>query len=192
MSFTDKIKNCQLCPELKGRIHSVIGEGPVPCSIVLIGEAPGKKEDETGLPFQGAAGRVLRVNLFRAKITSDIYHILNVIKCRPPENREPLIGELYNCRPYLIHQLNALNPKIIIAMGRFSQAFILEENPSDVKVLKNVGRLIDFPLKHKNIKFKAKSLLTFHPAFVLRNQANHIEQAFLEHLKTAKKLLEAL
>jgi uracil-DNA glycosylase family 4 len=183
MKFKDTVLNCTLCSELSSfRNQPVIGEGPIPSPIVLLGEAPGKREDETGLPFQGVSGDLLRALLHRCGLQQGDYHILNVLKCRPPENRDPHPDEIKNCRPFLQYQIKRVNPRIIVGLGKFGQAHLLQLPPSKVFVVNNAGKMIN--LKNS----KRKGLLTFHPAFVARKRNTDIERAFIKHLKLARKI----
>lgn len=188
MHFNTKVRNCTLCPELvTSRTHVVLGEGPIPCDIVFLGEAPGATEDKIGLPFKGAAGQLLRADAYVAGLKEGKdFHILNMLKCRPPENRDPTLDELRNCVPFLLHQLSTIKPKVIVCLGRFAQGFVLQKNPRDIRVLQNAGKIVTVKrtIKHS----KPKAILTFHPAFVGRNKGNEIEDAFIAHLKKARRL----
>jgi len=183
MRFRDKVRTCELCPDLaSSRQNVVIGVGPVPCPLVFLGEAPGKKEDEKGTPFIGASGTHLRNVLKLLGLDAKQYHILNMLKCRPPDNRDPLPEEMENCRPYLLHQIRSLRPKVIVPLGRYALSFALDTKPSGITVSQHVGRVItrkDFP----DIRF----IGTYHPAFVLRKRHTDVEKAFRRHLKKAKR-----
>lgn len=183
MRFRDKVLTCALCPELAAtRKNVVIGIGPVPCPLVFLGEAPGQKEDEKGIPFIGASGTHLRTVLKILELSDKQYHILNMLKCRPPNNRDPLPEEMANCRPYLLHQLKSLKPKVVVPLGRYALSFALNCSPTKVTVSDHVGRIIkheDFP----NIRF----IGTYHPAFVLRKRYTDVEKAFRRHLRKAKR-----
>jgi len=182
MKLTAKIERCKKCAELaQHRTNVVIGEGPVPCPIVFLGEAPGRREDETGIPFYGMAGDILEAAAFKARLQRNKdYHILNVLKCRPPENRDPTIEEISNCKPFLITQLNVVQPKVIVAFGRYAQAFILNESPTKISVLKNMGKII------KTGKFYA--ILSCHPAYLGRNRGGELEKAFTNHIRNALRI----
>ena len=112
-----RIRACTLCRLHEGRAHAVPGEGPLHARIVLIGEAPGRHEDEAGRPFVGAAGKVLDAALQHAGLTRGDVFITNVVKCRPPENRRPRTDEIAACRPYLVAQVHAIQPGVLVAMG---------------------------------------------------------------------------
>jgi len=184
MRFRDKIRKCQLCPELvENRQNVVIGDGPIPCNLVFLGEAPGQKEDEKGIPFVGTSGTHLRTVLELIGLPHGTYHILNMLKCRPPANRDPLPIEMENCRPYLLHQLKSLRPKVVVPLGKYALSFALDTSPKKVVVSEHVGKLIKKPGMEK-IKF----IGTYHPAFVLRKRYTDVEKAFRRHLRKAKRL----
>lgn len=178
MKLTTRIRKCVKCAELaKTRNSVVIGDGPIPCDIVFLGEAPGRKEDESGIPFWGMSGDVLTTFAFKYKLNRGVdYHILNVLKCRPPGNRDPHLQEYKNCLPFLEKQLAAVKPKVVVAFGRYAQAFVLDESPQRIGVLANMGRIIKRP------NFYA--VLSCHPAYVARNPK--VIDAFRSHIRIAK------
>ena len=113
---------CQQCGLAKGRTRVVPGEGPDNASIVFIGEGPGFHEDQQGRPFVGPAGQFLDYLLELAGLKREEVYICNVVKCRPPQNRDPLPTELDTCKPWLDEQLNIINPKMVVTLGRYSMA----------------------------------------------------------------------
>lgn len=152
--------NCQKCPLAKTRTNIVFSDGKPNSNIVLIGEAPGANEDLQGKPFVGRAGQLLdkifeSVGLSREK---DIY-ICNTLKCRPPENRDPLPSEKEACRNYLDAQLNILKPKIILLCGRVALTSFL---PNVASISKVRGKWFDGPNG-------SKMMPIFHPSYLLRN-----------------------
>lgn len=152
--------NCQKCPLAKTRTNVVFSDGKPNSNIVLIGEAPGANEDLQGKPFVGRAGQLLdkifeSVGLSREK---DIY-ICNTLKCRPPENRDPLPSEKEACRNYLDAQLNILKPKIILLCGRVALTSFL---PNVASISKVRGKWFDGPNG-------SKMMPIFHPSYLLRN-----------------------
>jgi uracil-DNA glycosylase len=181
VNLVERITACKKCPDLLGRKNVVVGEGVVPARCVFLGEGPGEKEDEAGFPFVGRAGKLLRSCMSHAGFKPGDYHILNCVKCRPPENRNPTEKELENCRPFLVKQLIALNPKVIVAMGKFAQAFILEQDPNEMHVSANAGSLIQY-------NTTTRALLTYHPSYVARHQADEVYFTFLRHISRAYKL----
>ena len=157
--FYKQIHNCTRCALGDSRTEFVFGVGDLKASLVLVGEAPGEQEDLKGEPFVGRAGKLLdkiltAIDRSRQK---DVY-ICNVLKCRPPKNRDPLPDEVAECEPYLIHQINLIQPKLIVALGRVTGKTLLNVD----KPLKSMrGILHDYhgtPL-----------IVTYHPAALLRN-----------------------
>lgn len=117
-----EIGKCTRCPLHQGRTKSVPGEGPQDAEIMFIGEAPGFHEDQQGRPFVGASGRFLEELLESIGLTRDDVFIANVIKCRPPGNRDPLPDEIKACKPLLDRQLELIQPRLVVTLGRFSMA----------------------------------------------------------------------
>ena len=113
---------CQKCPLHYSRKNAVVGEGPVNAEIVFIGEGPGFHENEQGRPFVGAAGKLLDELLGKIGLKREQVYITNVVKCRPPGNRDPQPEELAACSDYLERQLQAINPRVIVTLGRYSMA----------------------------------------------------------------------
>ncbi len=120
-----EIKNCQRCPLYKTRTNLVFGEGNPNATLILVGEAPGKYEDLQGKPFIGAAGKLLRESLKDLGIGEKKIYIANILKCRPPGNRNPNPEEISACLPYLKKQIQIIQPKIICSMGNFSSQILL-------------------------------------------------------------------
>lgn len=117
-----QIATCEKCILHKSRVKAVPGVGPVDADILFIGEAPGFHENQQGLPFVGAAGRFLDELLGKINLRRENVFITNVVKCRPPGNREPQPDEIEACRPYLDRQIELIKPKMVITLGRFSMA----------------------------------------------------------------------
>ncbi len=117
-----EVERCTRCPLHIGRTHAVPGAGPVTAEIMFIGEAPGFHEDQLGIPFVGAAGKLLNQMLEKAGIARETIYITNVIKCRPPGNRDPKPEEVKACSGYLERQIELINPKVIVTLGRYSMA----------------------------------------------------------------------
>lgn len=115
-----EIANCQRCVLSQARKRAVPGEGPEDSEIVFIGEGPGFHEDQQGRPFVGAAGQFLEELLESIGLKRDDVYICNVIKCRPPGNRDPLPEEIETCKPYLERQIQLISPRMIVTLGRFS------------------------------------------------------------------------
>ncbi|MGH2560664.1 MAG: uracil-DNA glycosylase family protein [Thermomicrobiales bacterium] len=117
-----EVKVCPKCELARTRTHAVPGEGNPSARVMLIGEGPGWHEDQQGLPFVGNAGKFLNELLAHAGLKREDVFITNVVKCRPPGNRDPLPDEIAACAPYLERQITAINPDVIVTLGRFSMA----------------------------------------------------------------------
>jgi len=122
LEIAQQAAECQLCELHHSRKNAVPGEGPADAEIMLVGEGPGFHENEQGRPFVGAAGKFLEELLASIDLSRESVFISNVVKCRPPGNRDPQIAELEACQPYLERQIQAINPKAIVTLGRFSMA----------------------------------------------------------------------
>lgn len=121
-----KVRGCTLCPLHTGRVRAVPGEGPADAKIMFIGEGPGFHEDRQGRPFVGASGQFLDELLARAGMRREDVFITNVVKCRPPNNRDPVADEIDTCTStYLDRQIAAINPPVIVTLGRFSMQYLL-------------------------------------------------------------------
>jgi DNA polymerase len=117
-----EIRTCTRCPLARSRTRAVPGEGPEDAALLFIGEAPGFHEDKTGRPFVGAAGQFLEELLASIDLTRQDVYIANVIKCRPPGNRDPSPVEIEACRSYLDRQIELIRPQMVVTLGRFSMA----------------------------------------------------------------------
>jgi len=131
MNEMEKIKqdvlNCKKCPLYRTRTNPVAGEGSPQARIVFIGEGPGASEDRTGHPFVGRAGRILDELLESIGIKREDVYIANILKCRPPQNRNPQAEEIKACTPFLLKQIEVIKPEVICTLGNYSTAFIMEK-----------------------------------------------------------------
>ena len=161
--FYLEIKDCTKCHLGKTRTNFVFGVGTPESKVMFIGEAPGREEDLQGEPFVGAAGKLLDKILEAIKFKRSDVYIANILKCRPPENRDPLPEEIEICQPYLLRQIKIMKPEIICALGRISAQVLLK---SKLPLNQLRGAFHDFRLEgfSKPIKF----LVTYHPAALLR------------------------
>jgi len=146
----NEIRTCQRCVLAQGRTHAVPGEGPENADILFIGEAPGFHEDRQGRPFVGAAGQYLDELLQKIGMKREEVYIANVVKCRPPGNRDPQPAEIEACRPYLDRQIELLRPKLIVTLGRFSmERYFPGASISRIHGQpKRVGNVIYYPMFH--------------------------------------------
>ncbi len=145
-----QIERCQECDLAKHRNRVVPGEGPEKVEILFIGEAPGWHEDQQGRPFVGPAGQFLEQLLSSIDLRRDQVYIANVIKCRPPANRDPFPGEIQACSKWLDQQIELLKPKIIVTLGRYSMAkYFPNESISKIHgKAKNIEATICYPMYH--------------------------------------------
>jgi len=125
-TLDEAVRTCTRCPLAETRTNAVPGDGPVPARILFIGEAPGRNEDLKGIPFVGRAGSILDGLLEGIGVARDEVFITNIVKCRPPKNRDPTTEEIEACRPYLESQLSLLCPEVIVPLGRFAMRWVLE------------------------------------------------------------------
>jgi DNA polymerase len=152
-------KGCTLCRLKDSRTQVVFGEGPVPCDLLFIGEAPGEVEDQTGRPFVGPAGKKLDEVLASVGIQREQVYISNTVKCRPPNNRLPQKDEMETCWPYLEAQIYHLKPKIIITLGNAPTQLLLNTQEG-ITTLR--GKFIPW-------KNGIEIFPMFHPSYLLRN-----------------------
>ncbi len=145
-----EIRQCKRCPLHVGRTHAVPGDGPLDAHIMFVGEAPGFHEDQQGIPFVGAAGKFLNELLDQAGIDRDKVFIGNIIKCRPPSNRDPQINEVTACQPYLERQIELICPQVIVTLGRHSMAQAFPDEKISVVhgQPRQVGERVYFPMYH--------------------------------------------
>ena len=150
-SFFYKIKDCRQCELNEGRTRFVFGSGNAAAELMFVGEAPGKNEDLQGLPFVGRAGKILDDLLESIGMNRKEVFIANVLKCRPPGNRDPKIDEISTCKEYLFEQINIIDPKIICTLGKYSTQLILDTSHGITglrgKVFHRDGRTI-LPINH--------------------------------------------
>jgi DNA polymerase len=166
--IAEEIRNCKKCPLHKNRKNAVPGEGDKKAEIMLIGEAPGRNEDEQGRPFVGAAGAFLNELLSIAGLSRERVFITNVVKCRPPGNRDPTQEEIDSCSPYLNRQIAVIRPKTIITLGRHSTSYIFRLAGRDFRSIMAVrGEFI----KAKILGLDVRIMPTLHPAASLYNPA---------------------
>ncbi len=157
-SLNSKVSGCLKCPLGSTRKKFVFGVGNPNAKLVLIGEAPGADEDEQGEPFVGRAGQLLTKILAAVQLRREDVYICNILKCRPPNNREPLPTEVEACEPYLKKQLEIIKPKLIMCLGRIAGQSLLKTNTSLSELRNNI-------YEYQGIKV----LVTYHPAALLRN-----------------------
>jgi DNA polymerase len=172
-------ESCTACPLHKTRTKCVFGTGNENADVLFVGEAPGEKEDLSGIPFVGAAGKLLDKYLYAVDIDRERVYIANILKCRPPNNRDPLPEEEEACIPYLREQVRIMQPKIIICLGRISAMKLIKP---DFKITKEHGQWFK----------KGNYLMTavYHPAALLRDP--HKKEDMLRDMQNIKTKLDDL
>lgn len=176
---TDIGDDCRRCKLHKlGRKQIVFGVGNPDADLMFVGEAPGADEDEQGIPFIGRAGQLLTKIIEAIGLTRDDVYIANVIKCRPPQNRNPEQDEVDTCEPFLFRQIDTIKPKVIVALGTFAARALL-------RTLDPISRLRGRVYEYRG----AKLIPTFHPAYLLRNPSSKRE--VWEDMKVVRGLLQA-
>ncbi len=188
IEIENDVKICTKCPLYKTATCGVAGEGSASAEIVFIGEAPGANEDKEGRPFVGQAGKLLNKGLNAIKLERADIWIGNIIKHRPPNNRDPLPSEVLACKPYLDKQLQIINPKLVIPLGKYALNYFLPT----ASITKTHGTLL------QNDRFKIYPL--YHPAAALRNgefMTSFVQDflkipAILEQVQGIKKITKPL
>lgn len=170
---------CRKCDLYRTAKHPVPGEGSATARLVCVGEAPGASEDETGRPFVGQAGQLLTKILEAIKLAREDVFIVNVLKHRPPGNRNPLPIEVDACRPYLVRQLEIIRPSVIVAFGTFAAQTLLDTKLSIGKLRGAIHRYHGIPV-----------VVTYHPAALLRNPA--WKRPTWEDVQLARRLLDGV
>ena len=175
----NNISDCQKCALGSTRTKFVYGVGNPNADLMLIGEAPGAEEDKKGIPFVGRAGKLLTDILKAINFERDEVYIANILKCRPPNNRDPLPSERELCSPYLIKQIELIKPKIILCLGKVASNVMLNKNETLTRLRSEVH---DF----NGIKL----MVTYHPAALLRNP--HWKKGTWEDVQKVRKLYDEL
>lgn len=173
-----EVAACTKCGLCETRTQTVFGVGNPRAQLVFVGEAPGADEDRQGKPFVGRAGQLLTDIIVKGmRLRREDVYICNVLKCRPPENRDPSPEEVYYCEPYLIRQLEIIQPKVICALGKYAAQTLLKSTAS-------VSRMRGQWWKYHGIPLR----VTFHPAYLLRNARD--KALCWEDIQEVMKLLE--
>jgi len=171
-----ELGDCQRCKLCSGRKQIVFGSGNPKAELVFVGEGPGEEEDKQGIPFVGAAGQLLTKMIEAMKFSRDTVYICNVVKCRPPGNRNPEPDEIQACEPFLRAQLRVIKPKVIVALGKFAAQTLLREDTA-------ITRLRGQWRQYEGIDL----MPTFHPAYLLRSP-DEKKKAWMDLQDVMKKL----
>lgn len=184
LAMKEEVIACQKCELYKTRTLPVIGQGSHDAQIMFIGEAPGATEDKTGVPFCGRAGQILNLLLNSINIQREDVYIANILKDRPPGNREPAMDEIVACTPYLLRQIAIIEPKIIATLGNYATHFILEKFGVENSQL-GISRLRGkkFPVKDSVTQKSYIIIPLYHPAVAVYNSQS------LDDLKSDFKII---
>ena len=183
LELREEVLDCTRCPLAEGRTQVVFGVGAPDADLMFVGEGPGAEEDRQGLPFVGRSGKLLD-QLVREEMDferTESAFTCNVLKCRPPGNRDPLPGEIDQCRPWLETQIDLIDPRVIVTLGNFATKLLLDTTDGITK------------LRGRTYTYRSGATLvpTFHPAAVLRGGAAQLAQMRAD-LARAKLVLEAV
>jgi DNA polymerase len=177
LAIREDIGDCTRCKlHQLGRRQVVFGVGNPSADLMFVGEAPGQDEDLQGIPFVGRAGQLLTKIIEAIALTREDVYIANVIKCRPPQNRNPEQDEVDTCEPFLFQQIDVIKPKVIVALGTFAARALL-------RTLDPISRLRGRVYEYRG----ARLIPTFHPAYLLRNPSSKRE--VWEDMKLVRKIL---
>jgi len=172
-SLNENILHCQKCPLSQERKNAVPGEGNSKAELMFVGEAPGHDEDVQGQPFVGRAGQLLTKIINAMGYQRQEVYITNIVKCRPPQNRNPYKKEIEQCLPYLLEQIEMIHPQVIVALGKVAADFFVE---NDLSMSHLRGNFYEF----KEIRV----MPTFHPSYLIRNEGNReIKKMVWEDMK---------
>jgi DNA polymerase len=173
------VQACTLCPLSDGRTKVVFGVGDPEAELLFVGEAPGKDEDLQGEPFVGRSGRLLdKLVLEEMGLTRQQFYIANVLKCRPPGNRDPKPDEIASCRPYLEQQIELIGPRVIITLGNFATKLLLDTTDGITKV------------RGRTYPYRTATLVpTFHPSAALQGGGGDVLAKMRADLVRAKQIL---
>ena len=180
-SLAGKVAVCTGCALHRGRTQTVFGVGDRNASLMIIGEAPGAEEDRQGEPFVGRAGQLLNAMLAAIGLGRDSVYIANILKCRPPNNRDPGEQEAASCTPYLQRQIELVSPRVIMAVGRIAAQWLLDTDRPLGKLRQSV---------HQYGPSNTPLLVTYHPAYLLRSPAQ--KRKAWEDLKRVRAMLGEL
>ena len=172
---------CTKCPLADTRTQVVFGAGDPDADLLFVGEGPGEQEDLQGVPFVGRAGKLLTTLIEGIGLDRDAVYIANVVKCRPPGNRDPLPIEIESCRPYLEAQVDFIDPKVVVSLGNFATKLLLGTKDGITKLR---GR--EFPYRDR-----AVLVPTLHPSAVLRNGGTALAQSRADFVVAKRALARA-
>ena len=180
VSLQEAVRTCTKCGLHRGRAQTVFGVGSQTADLLIIGEAPGAEEDRQGEPFVGRAGKLLNAMLAAIHLSREDVYIANILKCRPPNNRDPKPDEAATCTPYLQRQIQLLQPRVILALGRIAAQWLLQ---SDAPIGRLRGRQFSYGSGDTPL------VVSYHPAYLLRSPLAKAKA--WEDLTLVRRLLRA-
>lgn len=179
ISLREKILKCQKCPLFRERRNAVPGEGNEEAELMFVGEAPGHDEDIRGHPFVGKAGQLLTKIINAMHFERQNVYITNIVKCRPPQNRTPYKKEIEQCKPFLLEQIEKIQPKVIVTLGKVAADFFIQNDLSMTLLRGNFYEYNEIPI-----------MPTFHPSYLIRNEGNReIKKMVWEDMKKVMTFL---
>ena len=178
-SLQQEVAHCTTCDLHLTRMNTVFGVGDTTTDLMIIGEAPGQEEDRQGQPFVGRAGQLLTQMLMAIGFTREKVFIANILKCRPPNNRDPQVDEVVHCAGFLKRQIEWIQPKLILSVGRISAHNLLQKTEA-------IGKLRGKVYQHP--EFGIPVIVTYHPAYLLRSPQEKIKS--WNDLVLAKRILQ--
>ena len=182
-AIREDLGDCQRCKLAGGRKTIVFGQGDPHARLMFVGEAPGADEDEQGLAFVGRAGQLLTKIIEAIGLRREDVFIANVLKCRPPQNRNPETDEILSCQPFLERQIEAIRPTVMVGLGKFAAQWLLKTAEPITRLR---GRLGDYAAAGPGAPIKV--MATYHPAYLLRNPG--AKKDVWEDMKVVRELLK--
>jgi DNA polymerase len=182
-AIREDLGDCQRCKLARGRKTIVFGQGNPRARLMFVGEAPGADEDEQGLAFVGRAGQLLTKIIEAIGLRREDVFIANVLKCRPPQNRNPETDEILSCQPFLERQIETIRPIVLVGLGKFAAQWLLKTAEPITRLR---GRLGDYPAA--GAAGPIKVMATYHPAYLLRNPG--AKKDVWEDMKVVRDLLK--
>ena len=178
------VADCKKCDLYKTKKNPVVGNGSLNASVMFIGEAPGYHEDMQGIPFVGRAGKVFDELLQSIELEREEVYVCNILKCRPPDNRNPFDSEIKACTPYLDRQITTIKPKVIGTLGNFATSYVLEKFGLQAE---KIGKIHGKTFHIKNLLFESRIIPLYHPAAATYNP--NMKSVLMDDFKDIKMYL---
>lgn len=189
MSLEEEIRNCNQCDLRSGCCGPVVGRGPKDARIWFVGEAPGKQEDEEGKPFIGASGKLLRAAILHIGLKPEDVYITNVVKCRPPGNRDPKKGEVEACNIWLRGELKIGRPEIVVTLGEFATDMMLGRS-AWITGVRGKSEIKNYVID--DLEYEVTVFPLLHPAWILRGNREENKAVYRKDLKSLEVVLRRM